>query len=167
MWYLVWVCGRVSVCFVVGRATRWVQKSGINLSRLRFSTGGSSRNTPAVNLSRLSESTGGSNKSSFSTGSAGQNSQWKKLKTSKKPLEFVDCIRKPDFVLVENGRLRLTNSTVYKNGRRRLGCCLLLLNFLLAVLTQRKIHSIYRDCQGAGGPLTLRVTPRHWQKTIT
>ena len=26
VWYLVWVCGRVGVCLVVGRAMRWVQK---------------------------------------------------------------------------------------------------------------------------------------------
>ena len=27
VWYLVWVCGRVGVCLVVGPAMRWVQKT--------------------------------------------------------------------------------------------------------------------------------------------
>ena len=26
VWYLVWVCGRMGVCFVVGKAMRWVKK---------------------------------------------------------------------------------------------------------------------------------------------
>ena len=30
VWYLVWVRGRVGVCFAVGRAMRWVQTTGVN-----------------------------------------------------------------------------------------------------------------------------------------
>ena len=31
VWYLVWVCGRVGVCFVVGLAMRWVKKQVQNI----------------------------------------------------------------------------------------------------------------------------------------
>ena len=43
VWYLVWVCGRVGVCFVVGWAMRWVKKTGVKLFRLSFSTDRPSR----------------------------------------------------------------------------------------------------------------------------
>ena len=48
VWYLVWVCGCVGVCLVVGRrAMRWVKKTRVKRFRLSFSTGRSSRKSSA------------------------------------------------------------------------------------------------------------------------
>ena len=71
VWYLVWMCGRVGVCLVVGWAMASVKKTRLEVFRLSF---------------RLEEV-------EFSTGSARRNSQSKKVE-SKKP--FFDCVRKPN-----------------------------------------------------------------------
>ena len=66
---------------------RWLQKSGVKLFRLSFSTGRSSRKCQVF---RLDPPVGNiqSKKSNFSTGSPSRKTQ------SKKP--FFDCVRKPD-----------------------------------------------------------------------
>ena len=77
---------------------RWVQKSGVKLFRLSFSTGSSRK-------SRV-----------FSTGSASRrNSQSKKVE-SKKP--FLDCARKPDLGFSRKRPFSTDKSDCIRNGLR-------------------------------------------------
>ena len=103
---------------------RWVQKSGVKLFRMGFSTGGSSRKVEFFDRRIQSK------KSSFSTGSASRNCQSKKVESTKPFFELCkkdrsgfsrkrpfltdksDCIRnglKSQFVKKQNRGTKLIN----------------------------------------------------------